>query len=124
MDDDTPVTLESDYPAVTLRRVVDDCLPDFPAAAVTLEKPGHRGLDPTIAVAIVSGISSVAVPFMTALAQRIFSKEPETRYILVDSSGVEIAALESSQSAEVHAEVAERAIAAGARRVRILKPSD
>lgn len=125
MDDIDVIDLESDWlPAAELRRLADEVRTQYPAASVEMADPAHRGLDPSIVVAAISGLTAIAVPFVTALAGRIFAKEPEASVVLVESDGQRQIVLRSTIPAQESARLIEEALTAGARRVQIsLDPS-
>jgi hypothetical protein len=119
--EDRDVVVESGgLPAAELQRVIDEVRAEFAdgAPAVQVDKPGHRGgVDPTIVVAIISGIFSVTVPFVTALASRVFAKEPDATVALVD--GPKEVVIDAGIAPEDQARLIQEGFRAGATRVRI-----
>ena len=78
-----------------------------------------------MAVAIVSGIFSLAVPFVTQLANRLFAEEPKATITIGDRDGSDNAILRAEMSAEVRDQLAAQALGnSGAPRVRISLTSD
>lgn len=121
MDEDPDIVVESDWlPFAELQRAVEECRTDFPTALVSSDAPGHRGVDPTIVVAAISGISTIAAPFMAALAARIFAKEPAAAVSLVDETNELV--LDAAMDPDARDDLIEAAYRAGARRVRISLP--
>src|SRR5262249_9567849 len=66
MDSEATLTLEPDWlPATELSRLIGECRADFPELLVSdAGAPAHRGLDPTIAVAIIGGVFTALVPLL------------------------------------------------------------
>jgi hypothetical protein len=74
------VILESDWlPPAELERLVSGVLEQFPDVSSKTSGEVRRGIDPAIAVAIVTGVVNLIVPFVTQLAQRLFRAEPNSR---------------------------------------------
>ena len=80
---------------------------------------GRRGDDPTIAVAVVSGVVSLLVPFMTKLAERLFAAEPGATLTVWGAPGGDTVVLRAEVPAADAADLVAKAVAAGARDVRI-----
>ncbi len=78
-----------------------------------------RGVDPTIIVAVVSGVFNVLVPFMTKLAQRLFATEPDASLTLSGPHAMNRIVLTANMPAESAAALLANAVKAGARNVRI-----
>ena len=114
------LTLESDWlPVQELRRLLDERQGDFPDVTVSVRQPSKRAFDPQIAVAVISGTSTLLTPFVTLLAARIFAKEPKAKLRLDGAAQekdvvISVSLPEDSRAAEISA-----AIASGATRVRI-----
>lgn len=122
MSADPDIVVESDWlPAAEIRRAVDECRADIPEVSVSVvfAAPDERGLDPTIVAALISGISTVTVPFLTVLAARIFAKEDEARIELVLPEGAEDVVLTADVAADDRERIVGEAVQSGARRVRI-----
>jgi hypothetical protein len=118
--EDRDIVVESGWlPAAELQRVVDEVSAEFPdgAPAVRVDQPGHRGVDPTIAVATISGFFSVTVPFATALANRVFAKEPDATVAVVGDAKEIV--IDASMAPEDRARLIQEGFRAGATRVRI-----
>jgi hypothetical protein len=73
------VTVESSWlPPEELRRLLDQSRAGFPDVAVSVPGPEQRGaVDPQIAVAVISAVSTLLTPFITLVAARLFAKEPK-----------------------------------------------
>jgi hypothetical protein len=78
-----------------------------------------RGVDPTIIVAVVTGLFNVLVPFMTRLAQRLFASEPDASLTVSGPHGMSTVVLTADIPAERAAALLDNAVKAGARNVRI-----
>jgi len=115
------LTLVSDWlPSAELRRLVSEYEAEFPELKVAAEgSPEHRGIDPSVAVALVSGAFTLLAPFVTKLAERVFAAEPKASVALDDPSGGNAVVLLSSLPAELRQQLVTEAIASGALRVRI-----
>jgi hypothetical protein len=120
MDDEETLTLESDWlPETELSRLIGEYQADFPELSVRIDNPAHRGLDPTIAVAIITGIFSTLVPFAAKLADRIFRQEPDA-YVIVGAPGDEDpVVLRAAMPAEARDRLLRDALAARPLKVRI-----
>jgi hypothetical protein len=115
------VTVESDWlPAAELDRLVSECRRDAPGVELAnAGQPAHRGLDPSLAVALITGFVDVVIPFVTKLAERVFSKEPEAVLTLDDEAGSGAVALYATMPPEERDELVMDALKSGALRLRI-----
>jgi hypothetical protein len=119
------LTLESDWlPATELRRLVGAQQAEFPTLSIATRDSDVRGIDPAMAVAVVSGVVAVALPFVTRLAERLFAMEPKASVTISTTNGDSTVELRATLPAKVAGEMVERALAAGADRVRITLPPD
>ncbi len=120
------LAVESDWlPASELHRLLEEFEGEFPELSVEPEEsPEHRGLDPTIAVALVNGAVTLLAPLVTKLVERIFKAQPKAKVALSDANGVDQVTLLSSLPEETRTQIVNDAIASGALRVRIsLEPA-
>jgi len=114
------LTLESDWlPSTELDRLIGESRHDVPGLSVWMTGESHRGVDPTIAVALISGLVSIVVPFVTKLAERVFAKEPDAVVTIDGAGGGDQVVLTQALSPDVQAQLVKDAIASGALRVRI-----
>jgi len=121
MEQQATLTIESDWlPAPELDRLVAECRADTPALLVsTGEGPEHRGLDPAVAVALISGIFGLLVPFAAKLAERVFAHEPDASVTLETGTGKNRVVLQASLPAQQRDRLLREAMSSGATRVRI-----
>ena len=112
-------------PAAELNELVNECGREVPEVSVApTGESAHRGLDPTIAGALITGLINVVIPFVTKLAERVFAKEPEAVVTLTDGAGEDAAVLFSRLAPDVRDRLVKDALASGALRVRIsLEPA-
>jgi hypothetical protein len=126
---DTTLTVESDWlPSVELRRLLQQAGAGSAGSSrpltISPESADHRGLDPAMAAALISGAITLLSPFVAKLVERIFTAEPEATVALSDDAGNEHATLLASLPEDVRTRLVNEAIAAGALRVRIsLEPA-
>jgi hypothetical protein len=115
------LTLESDWlPSAELDRLVSECRQDIPGLSVSATgHAAHRGLDPTVAVALISGLVSIVIPFVTKLAERVFAKEPKGVVTISDAGGQDQVVLKTTVPSDVRDQLVADALASGALRVRI-----
>ncbi|MFC9997382.1 hypothetical protein [Nocardia sp. NPDC127526] len=85
--------------------------------AVSAEGAEHRGLDPAMAVALISGSFGMLAPFVTEFAKRLFKAEPDATVDIETDNGPVV--LLSSLPEAVQAQLISDAINSGALRVRI-----
>ncbi|MDT3442294.1 MULTISPECIES: hypothetical protein [unclassified Pseudofrankia] len=112
MANDDALTIESDWlPSAELRRLVDASRAPFPELSVSAagDSP-HRGPDPALAVAIVSGVFSLLVPFVTKPADRIFAAEPDAKVSVRGADGQDEVVVHASLPAEVRDQLLQQAI--------------
>jgi hypothetical protein len=121
MENVDTLILESDWlPSAELDRLVSECRRDLQGLSVsTTVDSAHRGLDPTVAVELISGLVSIIIPFVTKLAERVFANEPEAVLTVSDAAGKDQAVLKAILPPEVRDQLLEDALASGALRVRI-----
>lgn len=84
------IEIESDWlPVSELERLVGQLNQDFPSLAVqrTTEST-NRAIDPTIAVALITGTFSILVPLITKLIDKVFEQEPKAK-ITIKQTGDE-----------------------------------
>jgi hypothetical protein len=115
------ITVESDWlPSAELARLLAAGGPETSGLTYdVVEGPEHRGLDPTITVAIVTGVFSLLVPFMTRLAERLFAAEPDASLTVDGGPAGDTIVVTAEVSAADAAELLAKAVEAGARNVRI-----
>ncbi|MFB7719960.1 hypothetical protein [Nocardia sp. NPDC056100] len=90
---------------------------------VSGEVPEHRGIDPAVAVALISGGFGTLAPFLIEFAKRLFRAEPDAVVNVETEAGPVV--LLSSLPEAVRTELVNSAIASGALRVRItLEPDE
>lgn len=89
---DGALTVESDWlPPGELGRLLRREAAAF--GELTVENaggPAHRGIDPGLAVAVVSGVFSLAVPFAAKLAERVFAEEKRATVTVAVPAGTEV----------------------------------
>lgn len=113
------VTVESSWlPPEELRRLLDQSQSSFPDVAVSVPGPGQRGVDPQVAVAVISAVSTLLVPFVTLVAARLFAKEPKAALKLGGGQAADVV-IRASLPEGQRQEAIDAAIASGATRVRI-----
>lgn len=112
------ISMESDWiPAGELLRLLNSAESERPGVSVTADTPEHRGLDPAMAVALVSGAVTLLTPIVTEFAKRVFAAEPDATVAVErpDDTVVLLAALPE----DVRGRLIADALEAGARRIRI-----
>jgi hypothetical protein len=121
MENEEILTLESDWlPSSELSRLVSEYRADFPDLSVSDDVDlEHRGLDPTIAVAIINGIFTTLVPFVTKLAERIFKQEPDAYVIIGESGDKDQVVLRATIPAKARDQLLKDALASRPLKVRI-----
>lgn len=125
MAKDGVLSVESDWlPPEELRRLLDERRTEFPAVAVTADKSTDRAIDPAVAVALITGATTLLAPFLTKLAERIFAAEPKSA-VTIGGAGESVEVLITpSIPADERERLLDAALSAGATRVRIgLEPS-
>ena len=120
MDERATFVLECGWlPAAELDRLTAFAASELDGLSVAREQdPPARGVDPTIVVSVVSGVTTLLVPFLTKLAERLFRAEPTSRLRVEVSGGGEIV-VQGGEAAEVRVARVEAAASAGIIRVRI-----
>jgi hypothetical protein len=116
------VTVESSWlPPEELRRLLDQSRSSFPDVAVSVPSPERRGVDPQVAVAVISAVSTLLVPFVTLVAARLFAKEPKAALKLDggDDGQVPDVVIRASLPEGQRQAAIDAAIASGATRVKI-----
>jgi hypothetical protein len=114
------LAVESDWlPPAELERLLEERRPEFETVVVRAEDPAHRGLDPTLAVAIVNCATNLLVPFVSALVDRLFKSEPDAAVALGGNDDTTSVVVRASLPADERQTVIAEAIASGAGRVRI-----
>jgi hypothetical protein len=115
------IAVESDWlAAAELDRLVSECRGEVPGVELAnAGQPAHRGLDPGVVVALITGFVDVAIPFVTKLAERVFSKEPKAVLTLGDDAGRDAVALYASMPPEERDRLVTDALGSGALRLRI-----
>lgn len=117
---DGTLAVESDWlPSVELLRLLGEYRAEFPQLVVAADSPEHRGLDPAIGAALVSGAFTLFAPFVTRLVDRIFGAEPKASVTVGDAAVGHEVVLVSSLSEELRNQLVAEAIESGALRVRI-----
>jgi hypothetical protein len=72
------ISMESDWlPPAELQRLLDEPRMEFPEISIATTESSHRGLDPAVASALVSGAVALLTPFVTKVVERLFKKEPK-----------------------------------------------
>jgi hypothetical protein len=106
------------WPAMEIERfVAAECL-EYAGVTCAADRESHRGVDPAVAAAVVSGLFSIAVPFVMGLADRFLKADPKTEITMTGADGSTIKLYATLSEAERKALI-ERAIDAGADRVAI-----
>lgn len=120
MDIGDGLVLESGWlPPGEFDRLTAFAARDLPGLTVTRDGgPGRRGVDPTVVVAVVSGVTTLLLPFVTKLAERLFAAEPAARLTIEVAAGGTVV-VEGSLAPDVRAERLDRAVSSGAARIRI-----
>jgi len=107
-------------PSDQLARLLADSSAEVPGLMHEVASgPAHRGIDPTVAAAVVTGAFGLLVPFMTKLAEKLFAAEPDARLSVEGLPSAETVVLTATMSTEDTAEVLAKALAGGARRVQV-----
>lgn len=120
MDRETSLTVESDWlPPGELRRLIEESQVEPGAMAVAPEGSSRRGVDPTIASAVVSGVFGVLVPFVTKLVDRLFRAEPQATLRLTRSDGSGEVVIETALTPAERERLVNDALASGAGHLRI-----
>ncbi|GAA3340055.1 hypothetical protein GCM10020358_26180 [Amorphoplanes nipponensis] len=115
------LTVESrSLPPSQVARLLTAGSADLPGVTFSVAAgPGHRSIDPGVAAAVVSGAFGLLGPFMIKLAERLFAAEPGAGLSLDGAPGHATVVLTPAMSTEDAAELVAKALAAGARNVRI-----
>jgi hypothetical protein len=120
MEHGARLVLESGWlPPAEFDRLTAYAARDLPDLTVTRDGgPGDRGLDPAIVVAIVAGATTLLLPFVTKLAERLFRAEPRAS-LTIEIAGSGDVVLDAGQSPDERAERLEAAVGSGVTRIRI-----
>jgi hypothetical protein len=98
--------------------LLDQSQTSFPDVAVSVPSPERRGPDPQVAVAVISAVSTLLVPFVTLVAARLFAKEPKAA-LKLDGGQAPDVVIRASLPEGQRQDAIDAAIASGATRVRI-----
>jgi hypothetical protein len=114
------LVLESGWlPPAEFDRLTAFAARDLPGLTVTRDAgPGHRGVDPTIVVAVVSGVTALLLPFVAKLAERLFAAEPRSSLTIEVSAGG-VVVIDGTLAPDVRAARLDAAVGSGATRIRI-----
>ncbi|ASW55887.1 hypothetical protein [Plantactinospora sp. KBS50] len=121
MDDDDTIVVDSDWlpPAELDRLLVAGGVRETGLRYDPGLSAGSRGIDPTVAIAAISGAVTLLAPFLAKLAERLFAAEPDSTLSLRRKSGGDVVVVRADVPAAEAGELIAAALRAGARNVQI-----